>query len=106
LVPANAPQSALEASRLPPPEVLEAVRGHLGVSDRVLDILVPEIVLQRSRVMAIVGQLEPTSMPKHVRVDWKWHLGSLSEALDEPVPASPPAGGIPKTLFAAGLKPQ
>src|SRR5262249_28786437 len=40
------------------PKVLEPVGRHFGVSDRVLDVLVPEVVLQRPRVVAIVGELE------------------------------------------------
>src|SRR5262249_13257944 len=42
-------------------------------------------MLQGSRVVAIVGQLEPAGMAKHVRVDREWHLGGLPEALDEAV---------------------
>src|SRR5262245_27163164 len=67
------------------PKVLEAIRRHFGVPDRVLDVLVPEVVLQGPRVVAIIGQLEPTGMAKHMRVDREWHLGGLPEALDEPV---------------------
>ena len=44
-----------------------------------------EVVLQGPRVVAVVGQLEPTGMAKHVRVDWEWHLGGFPEALDKPV---------------------
>jgi len=44
---------------------------------------VPEIVLQGARVVAIVGELEPTGMAKHVGVDRERHLGGLTEALDE-----------------------
>ena len=47
----------------------------------------PEVVLQGARVVAIIGELEPTGMAKHVRVDREWHLGGLAEALDEPVEA-------------------
>ena len=68
-----------------PPKVLEPVGRHFGVSDRVLDVLVPEVVLQGARVVAIVGELEPTGVAKHVRVDREWHLGGLAEALNEPV---------------------
>ena len=35
--------------------------------------------------MAIVGELEPTRMAKHVWVDREWHLGGLADALDEAV---------------------
>ena len=68
-----------------PPKVLEAVGRHFGVSDGVLDVLVPEVVLQGARVVAIVSELEPAGMAEHVRVDREWHLGSLTEALDKPV---------------------
>src|SRR6516164_9710831 len=68
-----------------PPKILESVGRHFGVSDRVLDVLVPEVVLQGPRVVAIIGQLEPAGMAEHVRVDREWHLGGLAEALSEPV---------------------
>ena len=45
----------------------------------------PEVVLQRPCVVAIIGELEPAGMAKHVRVDWEWYLGSLADALDESV---------------------
>ena len=70
-----------------PPKVFEAVRRHVGVPDRVLDVLVPKVVLQGPRVVAIIGQLEPAGMAQHVWVDREWHLGGLAEALDEPVEA-------------------
>jgi hypothetical protein len=46
----------------------------------VLDILVPEVVLQGLRVMAIIREFEPAGMAKHVWVDRKWHLGGLADA--------------------------
>jgi hypothetical protein len=58
----------------------------------VLNVLVPEVVLQGPRVVAVVGELEPTGMAKHVRVDREWHLGGLPEALDEPVETDGPIG--------------
>ena len=66
-----------------PPKVLESVRRH--VPDRVLNVLVPEVVLQGARVVAIICELEPAGMAEHVRVNREWHLGGLPEALDEPV---------------------
>jgi hypothetical protein len=51
----------------------------------VLNVLVPEVVLQSPRVVAVVGELEPTGMARHVRVDRKWHVGGLTDALDEAV---------------------
>ena len=49
--------------------------------------LCPSVVLQGARVVAIVGELEPTGMAKHVRVDGEWQLGGLPEALDEAMEA-------------------
>jgi hypothetical protein len=68
-----------------PPKVFEAVGRHLSVSHGVLNVLVPEVVLQGPRVVAIVSELEPTGMAKHVRVDREWHPGGLADALDESV---------------------
>src|SRR5262245_9088707 len=70
-----------------PPTVFEPVGRHFGVPDRVLNVLVPEIMLQGPRVVAIIGQLEPAGMAEHVRVDGEWHLGGLAEALDEAMEA-------------------
>src|SRR5262245_44276732 len=42
-------------------------------------------MLQGARVVAIVGDLEPTGMAKHVWVDGEWHLCGLPEALGEAV---------------------
>ena len=79
------------------PKVLEPVGCRVGVPDGVLNALVPEIVLQGTSIMAIVGELEPTGMVQHVRVDREWHLGSLVDALDEAVETDrahwPPAFG-------------
>jgi hypothetical protein len=55
--------------RSAPPKVLEPVGCHVGVPDGVLNVLVAEIVLQGTGIMAIVGELEPTGMAQHVRVD-------------------------------------
>ena len=68
-----------------PPKVLEPVGRHFGVPDGVLNVPVPEVVLQGPRIVTVVGELEPTGMAKHVRVDREWHLGGLPEALDEPM---------------------
>jgi len=38
--------------------------------------------------VAIVGELEPTGMAQHVRVDREGHLGGLPDALDEAVEAN------------------
>ena len=62
------------------PKVLETVGRHLGVPDRVLNVLVPEVVLQRPRVVAGVGELEAAGVAKHVWVDRELHLGTPRHA--------------------------
>ena len=42
-------------------------------------------MLQGPRVVAVVGELEPAGMAKHVGVDREWHLGGVADALDEAV---------------------
>jgi hypothetical protein len=51
------------------PEVLEPFRRELGVSDGVLNVLVPQIVLKRPRVLTIIGELKPAGVAQHVRMD-------------------------------------
>src|SRR5262249_33328927 len=80
--------AAGKLNRSAPPKVLEPVGRHFGISDRVLDVLVPEVMLQSPRVVPIVGELEPAGMAQHVRVDREWHLFSLADALDEAVEAN------------------
>ena len=70
-----------------PPKILEPIRRQLGVPNRMLDVLVPEVLLQDAGVVAIVGQLEPAGVAQHVRVDGKRHPGGLTEARHEVVKA-------------------
>jgi hypothetical protein len=53
------------------PKILESVGRHFGVPDGVLNVLVAEVVLQGPRVVAIVGELEPTGMAKQQRCTQK-----------------------------------
>src|SRR5262249_23726845 len=66
-----------------PPKIFEPVGRHFGVPDRVLNVLVPKVVLQGPCVVAIVGELEPAGMAKHVGMDGEWHVGGLPDTLDE-----------------------
>jgi hypothetical protein len=52
-----------------------------------LDIFVAEIVLQGAGIVAIIGELVPTSMAQHVRMDRERHPGGFPEALDKPMKA-------------------
>ena len=54
-----------------PPKILESVGRHFGVPDGVLDVLVPEVELQGPRVVAIVGELEPTGVAMQQRCTQK-----------------------------------
>jgi hypothetical protein len=42
-----------------------------GVSHRVLDVAVAEVSLQRSRIVALVGQRKTTGVAQHVRMSRK-----------------------------------
>jgi hypothetical protein len=66
-----------------PPEILEPVRRQFGVPDRVLNVLVAEIGLQRPRILAVVGQLVAARMPQHVRVSFEAEPGHLAGTLDK-----------------------
>jgi len=73
------------------PEILEPVGRHFRISRGVHDALVTEIMLKRPGIVSIVGELVAAGVPEHVRMDAEWHLGSLTEPLDEPVEADRPA---------------
>ena len=65
------------------PEVAESRRGQLGVANRVLDILVAEILLDCSRIVPIVGEFVSRCMSKHVRVNRELELGHFPSSGDE-----------------------
>src|SRR5262249_44884585 len=69
------------------PEVLEAVRRQLGIAHGMLNVLVPEIRLQRSSIVAGVGKSIAAAVAKHVWVDREWHLCGLPDTLDEAMEA-------------------
>lgn len=54
------------------PERFEAVGRKLGVANRMLDVLVPEVRLKRPGVVALGCQCETASVPQHV---WVKHEG-------------------------------
>src|SRR6516225_6024629 len=64
------------------PEVLEPVRGQLGVAHRVLDVFVAEPRLQRPGVVAGIGERVAAAVPQHVRVDRERHFGPLSDSAE------------------------
>jgi hypothetical protein len=64
-----------------PPEILEPVRRQFGVLDRVLNVAVPEIHLQRPCIPAVVRQLIASRMAQHVRVRFEPEPGRLAGPL-------------------------
>lgn len=57
------------------PEFLESIATEVGIADGVLDVLVPEVVLDRTGVLTVVGQLEAGGMPEHVGMDREVETG-------------------------------
>jgi hypothetical protein len=55
------------------PEILEPIGSQLGVANRMLNVLVPEIGLQSPHIMTGIGQGEAAAVPQHVRVDRERH---------------------------------
>ena len=53
------------STTLIPPKVLEPLGRHFGVPDHVLNVLVPEVVLQGPRVVAYFGGLDAASVRKN-----------------------------------------
>ena len=49
-----------------PPKILKPPRRQRRIAGRVLDIAVPEVGLQRSRIDPVIGELEAAGMPQHV----------------------------------------
>ena len=49
----------------------------MGVADGVLNVLVTQVMLNRTRVLSSLGQLVSTGVPQHVRVDREWEFGLL-----------------------------
>jgi len=58
------------------PEFVETVGGKLSVEHGVLDVPVPEIVLDGAGILTIIGEFEAGGMSEHVRMDRHAELGS------------------------------
>ena len=72
---ASALRGPADRPRLP---ILEPIRRHFGVANRVHDIFMAHIVLEGSGVVPIVGELVTSGVPEHVRVNREWELGGFS----------------------------
>ena len=68
-------------------EVLEPSRCQLRVPDRMPDILVAKIGLDRPRILASIRQRIARRVPQHVGMCLEWQAGPFAGALDYPVKA-------------------
>ena len=57
------------------PKILKPVRGQIRVPRRVLDVAMPEVLLNRSRVVAVVGQFVAGRTAEHVRMNRELKAG-------------------------------
>jgi hypothetical protein len=62
------------------PKPLEAIGRQLGVEHRVLDVAMPEIVLDGTGIVTIIGELEPAGMAQHMGMHRKGEGGELAGA--------------------------
>src|ERR1039458_6339061 len=53
------------------PKALESVRRHLGIPHRMGYVLMAQVLLQRSSVVSLIGQLEAAAVAQHVGMDRK-----------------------------------
>ena len=60
------------------PETFEPVRRQFRVPGRVLDIAMPEVMLDGSGILAIVGEFVACRMAQHMWVDGKRNAGALA----------------------------
>lgn len=79
------------------PEAIEAIRRQLRVLGSMLDILVPQVMLDSAGVLAVVRQLEAGGVPQHVGMDGQAQSGRLARAGHQF-----PEGGISHGCLAFG----
>ena len=80
--------TSAEWQRSVPPKLLEPIRCQRGVCHGVLDIFVPEVVLDCPRVAAIVGELVAAGMAQHVRMNLEREAGLDAKPSDHPTKAA------------------
>ena len=73
----------------------QSFQKRVSVSNRVLDGPVAEVVLDRPRVMAVIGKFKAASVAEHVRMHAEWHLRGLAEPLKHPAEADGAHGRSP-----------
>jgi hypothetical protein len=75
--------------RLVRPEVLESGRRQFCVAQRVPNILVTEVALDRPCVLTGIGQLVSGGVADHVRMDLEGEPSLLAGSLHHPIEAVP-----------------
>src|SRR5713101_5412209 len=65
------------------PESFEPARRQLGIADGVRDISVAQVLLDRPRVVPLIGQLETAGVAEHVGMNREGEAGSLADARHE-----------------------
>ena len=60
------------------PEPLKPIRRQSRVAHRARYGAMPQVVLDRSRVLAVIGKLITAAMPQHVAMHEEGKLGSLA----------------------------
>jgi len=75
------PPAPLSAS----PEVLKPSRTQLGVSDRMLDVLMTQVRLQGASVMPPVRQCVPAGVTQHVGVNDEVEACAFANPLNQPI---------------------
>ncbi len=52
-----------------PANNIKAVRSKLGILDRVLDLLMTQVILNNAGVIAFGGEIVTAAVPKHMRMN-------------------------------------
>jgi hypothetical protein len=89
----HTPGSSPPGPRQLAPEVLEPIRRQLGVPHRVLDVLMPEVGLQRTSIATGIRQGVAAAVAQHVRVNGERHLRHQKDTSPRERPFVPNAEG-------------
>ena len=65
------------------PEVFESIRRQLGIAGGVLDVAVSQVLLDRPRILPVVGQFVPGGMAKHMWVNLKRDASLAPSPIDD-----------------------
>lgn len=77
---ASMPTPSRQRRRSILPKILEPLRTQFRIAHHVHDVLVPEVLLGRARVLPVTGELESTGMTEHVRMNREGEFGEFAGA--------------------------